>query len=221
MAITAQRLLTELGLRKWSNYNLDDMVWGQDEARPAQTELNVSLRYLMNLHDFPFKSKEQAIETSVEADTFSMPEGQVVEIYNSDTLETLEFIGDSTDYDKELQGKPTHYWVEYNNPKAKIRLYPIPDGAYRYNIVYNQFAPVIDAAKKKPKFEFENDDDIINLPSHLEFLFMDCLILRTMAVSNKDEQDENYRPTLQEFEEAWRLFKKACKPKRVNARVVI
>ena len=34
----------------------------------------------------------------------------------------------------------------------------------------------------------------------------------TMIQNNKDEQDENYRPTIDEFEKRWRLFKNACNP---------
>jgi hypothetical protein len=42
-----------------------------------------------------------------------------------------------------------------------------------------------------------------------------------MAQNNKDEQDENYRPTLNEFEERWKLFKKLAKPVKVNPRMVL
>jgi hypothetical protein len=50
------------------------------------------------------------------------------------------------------------------------------------------------------------------MPDSIAPLFMDCLVLRTMITNNKDEQDENYRPTINEFWEHWNLFKKACKP---------
>lgn len=221
MAITAQRLLNELGKRKWSGYTIDDMVWGETEAEQGITELNVALRYLMALQDFPFKSKEQNIETAYDTDTLNMIDGQITSIYNRENGEELEFIGDNKTYDKELKGKPTHYWVEYNNPKTKIRLYPIADGVYPLTIEYNQFHPVLDTKGKTKKYELENEDDILNLPSNLEFYFMDCLILRCMAISNKDEQDENYRPILEEFNEAWRLFKKVCRPKKQENRIVI
>lgn len=219
MTITAQRLLTELGLRKWSGYSVDDLVYGQDEALQAQTELNVSLRYLLNLVDFPFKSAQKTIYTNVNEELYNMVDGQIDNIYLDG--QPLEFIADYSSLNKELTGKPTSYWINYNNPKAKIQLYPIPDKNYNIEVVYGQFYPVIDQNGKTKKFEFESKDDFINLPSHLEFLFMDCLILRCMAVSNKDEQDENYRPTLQEFEETWRMFKRKAKPKRVEARIVI
>ena len=49
---------------------------------------------------------------------------------------------------------------------------------------------------------------------------MDCLVLRTIITNMKDEQDENYRPTINEFNEVWRVFVKACKPKRIDNRVV-
>ena len=220
MAVTAQRLLDELGRRAWSGFNADDMEFSSEDSLQAKTELNAALRYLVNLRDFPFRAKEKNIETTKDSESYTMVEGQITSIYRTDTRETLTFIGDSTKYNKELTGEPTHYWIDYNNPKEKIRLYPIPDGVYSYNVVYNQYQPIIDQNSKDRKYEFENMDDYLNLPSNLEYLFMDCLVLRTIITNMKDEQDENYRPTINEFNEVWRVFVKACKPARVENRVV-
>lgn len=220
MAVTAQRLLTELGRRAWSGFNADDMVFESEDSLQAQAELNFALRYLINLVDFPFRSTEVNIETDKDSEYYAMPEGQIDEIYNANTLSVLEFIGDSSKYDKTLQGEPTGYWIEYTNPTQKIRLYPIPQKTYSYNIVYNQYKPIIDYKTKKKKFEFENAEDYINIPANLEYLFMDCVVLRTIITNMKDEQDENYRPTIDEFNEVWRMFLKMCKPKKVQTRVV-
>ena len=221
MTITAQRLLTELGASAWSGFNADDMVYSSEDSLQARTELNKALRYLLNLKDFPFRAKEKAIETVSGAEAYTMIEGQITKIYDVDTLSELEFIGDASLYDKEAMGTPTGYWIEYNNPKVKIRLYPIPDGVYNYNIVYNQFQPVIDINGKTKKYEFENASDYINLPDNLAYLFMDCLVMRTIITNMKDEQDENFQPAINEFNEYWRNFLKACKPKKYNKRVVI
>ena len=220
MTITAQRILDELGTSAWSGYTADDLIYGKEDARQALTELNKALRYLMNLQDFPFRRKEKAIETTNGSDTYAMIEGQITGIYNANTLSELEFIGDSSKYDKDAVGSPVGYWIEYNNPKAKIRLYPIPDGVYNFNIVYNQFQPVKDKDGKLTKYEFESAEDYLNLPSNLEFLFMDCLVLRVIITNMKDEQDENFRPAINEFNEYWRSFIKACNPKKQNKKVV-
>lgn len=218
--ITAQRLLTELGNSAWSGFNADDMVFSSEDSLQARTELNKALRYLINLQDFPFRTKEKQIVTDKGGIYYTAPEGQIVDLYNSDTLEKLEFIGDSSSYDKEVTGTPTGYWIEYQNPKTKIRLYPIPDKIYNYEIVYNQYQPIIDKEGKIKKYEFENESDYLNLPSNLEYLFMDCLVMRTIVTNMKDEQDENYQPAKNEFEEYWRNFKKACKPAKINNMVV-
>lgn len=220
MAITAENIIQRFGREPWSGFNKDDMVWGSEDAEAARAVLNRGLRYLINLHDFPFRKKEKAIETTRGAETYAMVEGQITEIYDVKTGQELEFIGDTTEYDKELQGTPTGYWIDYNNPKAKIRLYPIPDNVYSYSIVYNAYQPVIDNDGKTKKYEFENADDTINMPANLEYLFVDCLVMRSIVTNMKDEQDENYRPAINEFNEHWRLFKKACKPKRLVNRVV-
>lgn len=216
MTITAQRLLTELGHRAWSGFNIDDMVWGNEDSMQAVTELNFAVRYLINLKDFPFKAKEQKLNIKSNTAMYSMPEGQITNIYDANTLDSLVFVGDGSKYDKESKGKPNKYWVEYNNPDgARLRVYPIPDNNYNYKIVYNQYKPVIDA-EGETQFEFQNADDIINMPENLEHLFMDCLVLRVMVTNNKDDQDENYQPTIKEFNEAWNVFIRACKPAKVD-----
>lgn len=218
--ITAEQILKRLGNEPWSGFNKDDMVWTSEESATAKAVINRALRYLITLEDFPFRIKEKTIETSTGAETFPMVEGQISEIYNTSDLVPLEYIADSTTYDKEKTGNPTGYWIDYANPKAKIRLYPVPDGIYSFNIVFNQYQPVIDEDGRTKKYEFENANDIINMPSNLEYLFADCLVMRAIVTNNKDEQDENYRPSINEFNEHWRLFKKACRPKKLVNRVV-
>lgn len=226
--ITAQMLLTELGNKAWSGFNKDDMVWTSDDSDQAKTELNSALRYLIGREDFPFKVSEQAITTSANNNGYKTPSGQIVKVYDKDTLEELKFYGDTTTIDKTITGKPTGFYVDYKNPRTTLRLYPIPDDVYNIGVVFNKFQPVIDAEEGTLKFLFENADDYINIPFDddgkrfdLEWYFADCLILMTMAQNNKDEQDENYRPTLKEFEDRWRLFKKLASPVRVDARIVL
>lgn len=219
MTVTAQRILTELGRRAWSGFNADDMVFSSEDSYQCQAEINSALRYLINLQDFPFRSKEQSLSTSKGVKSYSMPEGQITTIYNIDNLSTLEFLGDSSRYDKSLTGEPNGYWVDYSNPNAKLRLYPIPDDRYLYKVVYNQFKPVM-GVNGETKHEFTQADDFINMPEHLEFLFMDCLVLRVMQTNNKDQQDENYVPIINEFNEAWKVFLRACKPVRKDTMVV-
>lgn len=228
MTITAQRLLTELGNKAWSGFNKDDMVWTSEDSDQAKAELNSALRYLINREDFPFKTSIQTITTSKGNNGFKTPSGQIDKIYNKETLEELYYIGDIATIDTTTTGKPKGFYIDYKNPKSTLKLYPIPDDTYSIGIVYNHFEPVIDAEEGTLKFEFENADDYINIPFddegkryNLEYLFMDCLVLKTMEQNNKDEQDENYRPTKDEFNERWKLFKKLAKPVKVNPRMVL
>lgn len=216
MTITAQRLLEELGHRAWSGFNRDDMVWGSDDALQALTELNFAVRYLMNLAGFPFKAKEKTLLIRPNVSRYSLIDGQITNIYNTETLESLVFLGSKENLDLEATGTPTGYWIDYNNPDgAKLRLYPTPDEDKTFKIVYNPYKPVLNS-EGELQDEFKNADDILNMPENLEYLFMDCIALRTMVTNNKDEQDENYAPTINEFNEAWRVFTKACKPARID-----
>lgn len=221
MAITGQRLLTELGRREWGGFNKDDMVWGAEEAETAITELNSAIRYLFNLEDFPFKAEEQDFKTRSGNITYSAPDGQIDTIYNLETLKELTYVKDVNNLDKTKKGTPTHYYLDYSNPEQPtLKLYPIPEKQERFRIAYNVMKPVKSADGYETKYEFENADDVINLPSTIDFLFFDCLVLRTMAINNKDEQDENYRPTMAEFEQAWRVFKQKANATNKSGSIV-
>lgn len=219
MTVTAQRLLTELGRRAWSGFNADDMIFSSEDADQAKAELNAALRYLINLEDFPFRAKEQSLNLHTNGKTYSVPEGQITTIYNTDTLEQLQFIGDNSQYDKTAAGTPSGYWIVPDNPGQTLRIYPIPDKSYKYTIVYNQYKPVIDT-DGETYFEFQKAADFINMPENLEYLFMDCVVLRTMIQNNVDDQDENFQPLINEFNEVWKIFKRACRPAKTTTKVV-
>ncbi len=217
MTITAQRILTELGNKAWSGFNADDMVFESEDSQQAKAEVNSALRYIINLEDFPFRSKEQNLSTITGINEYNSPIGQITSIYNKDNMNTLIFADKKSEPEK--SGEPIYYWADYNNPKQKLKLYPTPDNNYNLAIVYNQFKPVKDI-KGNTKFEFENAEDFINLPDNLADFFMDCLVLKTMEQNNKDDQDENYQPIIKEFNERWNLFKKMAKPVKIQPRIV-
>ena len=220
MTISCQRILTEMGNRAWSGFNKDDMIFGNEDAQTAQAELNVAIRYLINLSDFPFRRQESEFSTRIGNTEYSSVDGQINSIYNVDTLKELTFIGNADNLDKTKKGTPTSYYLDYTNPEKALKLYPIPDKKEKYKVVYNVFKPVMSADGMDLKYEFEKADDVINMPDDIAPLFMDCLVLRTMVTNNKDEQDENYRPTINEFNEHWKVFKKACKPARTETYVI-
>lgn len=219
MTITAQDILTKLGNSAWSGFNIDDMIFTSEDSAQAREELNRALLYLINLEDFPFRTSSKNLMLISGIEKYSVPTGQITEIYNTDTSEKLKFINDYTNKDVNETGTPAEYWFTVRNPKEYLRIFPIPDNTYNLTIVYNQFKPV----KKQDNtlaFEFTAADDYINLPSRLEHLFCNCLVLKTMIQNNKDEQDENYRPTIDEFNSYWKLFKKTAKPIKTANRIV-
>lgn len=218
--ITAQDLLTQLGHEAWSGFNADDMVFTSDDSVVARKLLNRAVLYLLQLKNFPFRNKSFSIETNSGNELYKMVDGQILKIYNTKNFKELEFVGDNTEYDKNLTGEPTHYWIEQNNPTQKIRLYPIPDKIYYYDIVYSGFQPILDKNGKTKKYKFENAEDYLNIPPNLEDVFADCLVLRTIITNNKDQEDENYVPTINEFNEHWRLFVKMAKPTKLVKKVV-
>lgn len=219
MTITVQDLLNDLGNRAWSGFNKDDMVFGTEESLTALAELNAAHRFLMSSRDFPFKKVAEEIITSNNFAEYPMVEGQITEIINKDTLQKLSQIQDWQTL-PEKSGEPDRFWINYSNPDANIVLYPTPDKVYNLKVIYNSYKFILDK-KGNQLYKFTNEDDYLNMPSFLEELYADCLVLRTMATNNKDEQDENYRPILNEFTEAWRNFINAANPVDVEQRIVI
>lgn len=217
MAITGQRLLTELGQKAWSGFNLDDMKWSSDDSLTAKTELNSALRYLFALEDFPFKNGTKTIKTVSNKSAYTIQYGNITGIY--DNLGNELIFAPDNSFDKSLMGKPTNYWINYKSQYEQLRLYPIPDTTYQIDIKYSNLMPVIDS-DGITKYEFENADDMLNIPDNIAFYFMDCLILKTMEQNNKDIQDENYQPIINEFNERWKVFKKMSNPVKTDVRIV-
>lgn len=219
MTITVQDLLNTLGDRAWSGFNKDDMIFGNAEAATALAELNAAHRYLMALRDFPFKYMSEEISTDKNVAEYPMIEGQISEIVNLNNLRNLKELQEHNNLQDKI-GEPVNFWINYSNPDANIVLYPTPDKVYNLKIIYNTYKFIMDN-KGNLLNKFENEDDFLNLPSYLEDLYADCLILRTMATNNKDEQDENYRPILKEFNEAWMNFIRAANPTDKEQRIII
>lgn len=219
--ITAQDLLDKLGEEAWSGFNADDMDFTSDDSKVARRLLNRAVRYLLTLQDFPFRKKIQSFTTDTNSEYYKSVNGQIFKIYNTENYKELKFVGDISEYNQQLGGEPTHYWIEQNNPTQKLRLYPIPDRSYEYNIIYNSFQPIISKDGKTKKYKFEDAEDYLNIPPNIEDVFADCLVLRTIITNNKDEQDENYQPTINEFNEHWNLFKRLSKPTKLVKRVVL
>lgn len=217
MTISGQRLLTELGSKAWSGFNADDMIWSSEDSLTARTELNGALRYLFALKDFPFREGTQKIKTQNNKSSYNIPFGQVSEVIYKNNR--LTYTPDNVDFDKTKKGTPESFWIDYNNPDERLRLYPIPDNNYQLEIRYTRLEPVMDT-DYNTKFEFEDGTDYINMPDSLAYYFMDCLVLKTMEQNNKDDQDENYQPIIKEFNERWKVFKKMAKPVKTETRIL-
>ena len=209
--ITVQRLLEELGNKAWSGFNKDDMIYTNEDAQTAITELNGAHRYLLALEDFPFKDKEMIITTQANKANYTAPNGQIKCILTADNKSYLPVIEHPESLIKD-EGTPQKFYISYDNPELpEIVLYPTPTEAKKYIVKYNELRFILDK-EGNPITEFSSADDVLNLPKHIEYYYMDALILRTIAQNNKDITDENYQPTLNEFNEVWRNFVKMSQP---------
>jgi len=209
--ITVQRLLEELGNKAWSGFNKDDMIYSNEDAQTAITELNGANRYLLALEDFPFKDQETTITTQNNKSTYTAPHGQIKFIFDTKNKRYLDFLENSEEL-QEQSGTPTKFYMDYENPDLpKIVLYPTPNEEITLLVKFNELRFILNK-QGEPIDEFSSADDVLNLPKHIEKYYMDALVLRTIAQNNKDMTDENYQPTLKEFDEVWRNFVKLSRP---------
>ncbi len=219
--ITVQRLLEELGNKAWSGFNKDDMIYSNEDAKTAITELNCAHRYLLGLEEFPFKANTKTITTVAKQADYDAPDGQIRFIKRQKDNVFLSLCEKPEEL-TEQSGTPNKFYFKYENPYTpKIVLHPTPttDGD-KYDVNYNTYKFILDKNGKELN-EFNSADNLLNMPQHVEYLYMDALILRTIAQGNKDQTDENYQPTLNEFNEVWQNFLRNAQPVRKDTYILI
>ena len=161
--------------------------------------------YIWGLADFPFKKKKAAI--AVNAGTLSVlaPKGNILSVKIEGKTDFLKPVAEEDAALFEPQtGTPYCFWVEFTDLGAAINLYPVPKDKVVLIVRYETNLKAV-SAKGEEKFNFEDINDVCNLPNDatIEDLYLHCLYLKSMVYLIADETDENYVPYQREFEEAY------------------
>lgn len=167
--------------------------------------------YIWGLKDFFFKQRKAIYPLNAGENTFLAPKGTIKKIWVAGEKEYLSELENQEDIDfcSEEKGQPLNYWIEMSDFGPIVKLNPCPDKKIQVFVRYDSEMKVKSASGDE-KVNFSERDDVPNLPDDpvLEDLYLHCLNTKAMVYLVADETDENYKPYIQEFNEAYRALLK-------------
>lgn len=212
--ITMLDLYNKVTGQAWSMF--DGEVESQEEFETnVTTSLNKALTFLYNSYKFPFRERTHVILTRGNKADYSSPEGNITQsvingkkcfnvLLNNST--PLTYISNYRTLEPKT-GTPEYFYTKQD----KIYLYPTPDNKYIITIDYLSVYPVCDEEETE-KAALENETDYINIPEHLNELFMGALMPLTMwNYLIASESDENSSAYQIQYERAYKQLIKYAK----------
>jgi hypothetical protein len=195
-----------------------DQIYGQAEVNNAQTNFSeyetdqtlavqLALSEIWHSDEYSFRSRSTTFTTTaingVYPTTYTLPYGKIkdkglkvsgqltpmIEIQNADTLSSYD-------------GIPIYYWAEND----LLNVYPTPDAVYTINTKYwtNYKAKSAALAEKSTLLL---TDDILNVPTELEDIFLMALGYKSIVNYVSDPEDEVYIDMLNRYKTALSILK--------------
>lgn len=209
MTLTLLDLYNTAATQEWSMYDND----AANEAEFEQSlvlALNKAIQEILYSYSFSFRERTHILFTVQNINSYDIPTG----IIKKDNLGNycvklnsmfLEFIS-TPQYLNEKPGMPDSFYIKDN----KIVLYPVPQEQSIITIDYITLS-IGENASGDEIYVLKNADDTVSIPVHLEELFKNAVIARTMLNSIASESDENYSAYKKQSETAYRLLVKYSK----------
>lgn len=212
-----QDAMTYASTKAWG-FSPDSAIFGTSENLTMLAEFNSSILHNTAKEDFPFQNSSITFNTIAGQRNYPLSVGVVEKAYLTGANDYLELIAENPFLDSTI-GTPTQFYLKYFYNQLYIYLHKIPDSTYTVNIDYqvNDFVLAEDGTTKQ---KFTLATDILNLPTHLQDLFWECIILRAMQTNLKDATDENYAPIISEYKEAWVSFILKSNPLKQDKRII-
>ena len=164
---------------------------------------------LSNRDDFPFNKYTKTIQLSKGQSTYSIPDGRIIEarISVDNNIDKMVYDNNLSLY-ADVKGKPVKYSVQYN--PYKIKFYPTPDKSYTVNIDYFSTKNVI-LTDNTYSYDIEVGSTL-RMPEQYQHLYFDALEYYVLAVTLRKVLSPRYEPTLEIFQQRWRVFLKGSQP---------
>ena len=209
-------IYNDVANQAWSMFDSD--IQDKSDFDPTLTSsINKALADLWASYPFPFRLKNFSFFTKPHIKSYPLPFGQVstkndnydISLNNSN----LTLIAPTTD---STEGIPTNFYFSNNN----LCLYPTPDKRYTISINFLTLAYSF-KSDGTPIFELSDPEDIIDIPLHLNTLFKNALITKTMLYAISSKSDEIYSGYKEQFEKAYRLLVKYSKSINNDKKVIL
>ena len=200
----------------WSMFD-SEIEDKSDFDKALVSSINKALSDLWASYPFSFRLKNYSFHTKPHIKSYPLPNGQILsdkdgfDIYIDGLKLTIKDV-----LDKNTEGLPQSFCFKNNC----ICLNPIPDKRYTVNINFLTLAYSV-KTDGTPVFELKEEDDLIDIPNHLNTLFKNALITKTMLYSISSKSDEIYSGYKEQFEKAFRLLVKYSKSVNADKKVVL
>ena len=209
MTLTFLDLYNSCASQEWSKYD-NDAVNENDFEKSLVIDLNKAVTEILYSYPFSFREKTYLIFTAPKIKTYTVPKGLILKdkrgVYSVKiNTRPLKLISEPFSL-KEKQGVPEGFYIR----GSKIVLYPTPSEKFIVTIDYLTLT-IGENSNEEEIYTLKNADDIILIPAHLEEIFKNAVISRTMLNSIASEGDENYSAYKKQSETAYRQLVKYSK----------
>ena len=202
MTLTFLDLYNTAASQEWSMYD-NDAASGDEFEKSLIIDLNKAVTEILYSYPFSFRERVHVLFTIPEIKSYTMPKGLILKDnkgtysvkLNSRTLKLIK----NPLVLQEKQGIPEGFYIRGN----RIVLYPVPAERFIVTIDYLTLAVGINS-DEEDIFSLKNGNDVISVPEHLEEIFKNAVISRTMLNSIASESDENYSAYKKQSETAYR-----------------
>ena len=209
MTLTFLELYNSAASQEWSKYNNDAVLTG-DFEKSLVIDLNKAITEILYSYPFHFRERTHVLFTVSGIKSYAMPSGLIQKNENGDfnvrlNSKPLKMIKNPLSL-KEKFGIPDGFYIR----GSQIILYPTPSERFIVTIDYLTLA-VGETNGEEEIFAFENYDDRVIIPEHVEEIFKSAVISRAMLNSIASESDENYTAYKKQSETAYRQLVKYSK----------
>ncbi len=209
MTLTFLDLYNACASQEWSMYD-NDATKTEEFEKSLVIDLNKAVTEILYSYPFNFREKTHVIFTLPKIKSYSMPKGLILK--DSEGLYSVKINSRSLKYIKnplsldDKKGIPEGFYVR----GAKLVLYPEPTEKFIVTIDYLSLAVGINSQDDEI-FALKDKNDILNIPEHLEEIFKNAVISRTMLNSIASESDENFSAYKKQSETAYKQLVKYSK----------
>lgn len=204
---TARISMSMLDVDDISNTTSEEFLELRREQQGCHNELT-------HREDFPFGKFNKVINIQEGVTTYSLPIGQVQNLYIKN--KKLQFLDDYLSFDEQI-GTPEFYSVR-NNP-SKLVIYPTPQMDYTAILEYYDDRYVLDT-DGNPQWEI-SIGSTLRMPERVQHLYFDALEYFLLADHIKKQTNARWQPTMQIAEARWQTFLRGARRADTDTYIII